>query len=177
MRQRVGTFHSQRLVINADGQIARLDELVQREHRVVGLDDGLRHLAVVSHGRSIAASKHTFGEGRIENVASMRSGYSSRSFESISVPSPAPVPPPRECVTWKPCSMSTASACLRTTSCGQPYPVSMWDRGGQTTHQNAVHELRAFRVDWSCDLVIEHFTRRRATYILWPSCCPRRTRR
>ena len=60
------------------------------------------------------SGKHTFGEGKIENVAIIRSGYSyvdnqinrtqhfhlsrltSRTLDSKSVPSPAPVPPPRE---------------------------------------------------------------------------------
>lgn len=37
----------------------------------------------------------TFGEGKTENVASIRSGYSSRIFERISDPRPEPVPPPR----------------------------------------------------------------------------------
>jgi hypothetical protein len=32
----------------------------------------------------------------------IRSGYSSRIFEIKRVPSPEPVPPPREWVSWKP---------------------------------------------------------------------------
>merc|ERR1719377_243685 len=44
----------------------------------------------------------TFGDGTIENVNITRSGYSSRILEIRSVPIPAPVPPPRECVIWKP---------------------------------------------------------------------------
>merc|ERR1719181_1262487 len=44
----------------------------------------------------------TFGDGTIENVSITRSGYSSRILEIRSVPMPAPVPPPRECVIWKP---------------------------------------------------------------------------
>lgn len=44
----------------------------------------------------------TLGDGTIENVVIIRSGYSSRIFEMIKVPSPDPVPPPIECVSWKP---------------------------------------------------------------------------
>merc|ERR1719456_602795 len=44
----------------------------------------------------------TFGDGTTENVNITRSGYSSRIFEIKRVPMPAPVPPPRECVIWKP---------------------------------------------------------------------------
>ncbi len=36
-----------------------------------------------------------FGDGKIEKVASMRSGTSSRSFDKTRDPSPDPVPPPR----------------------------------------------------------------------------------
>ena len=39
----------------------------------------------------------------MENVSMIRSGYSSRTFEIKSVPIPAPVPPPREWQSWKPC--------------------------------------------------------------------------
>ena len=38
----------------------------------------------------------TFGDGTTENVAKIRSGYSSRSFVSNNVPIPEPVPPPNE---------------------------------------------------------------------------------
>merc|ERR1719324_463744 len=58
----------------------------------------------------------TFGDGIMENVSIMRSGYSSRTFETSSVPMPAPVPPPREWMSWKPCRQSQPSASLRTTS-------------------------------------------------------------
>jgi hypothetical protein len=44
----------------------------------------------------------TLGLGTTEYVHIIRSGYSSRIFEISSVPIPAPVPPPRECVIWKP---------------------------------------------------------------------------
>ncbi|KAI8431687.1 hypothetical protein MSG28_016158 [Choristoneura fumiferana] len=40
----------------------------------------------------------TLGEGMTLKVLTMRSGYSSRSLLSSSVPSPEPVPPPSECV-------------------------------------------------------------------------------
>ena len=42
------------------------------------------------------------GLGTTEYVHIIRSGYSSRIFEMRRVPIPAPVPPPRECVIWKP---------------------------------------------------------------------------
>merc|ERR1719261_336220 len=58
----------------------------------------------------------TFGDGTMENVSMTRSGYSSRIFEISRVPIPAPVPPPREWVIWKPCKQSQPSASLRTTS-------------------------------------------------------------
>merc|ERR1719174_2679357 len=45
----------------------------------------------------------TFGDGTMENVSITRSGYSSRIFEISRVPIPAPVPPPREWLNWKPC--------------------------------------------------------------------------
>ena len=38
----------------------------------------------------------TFGDGTTENVIIMRSGYSSRILEIMSVPMPEPVPPPNE---------------------------------------------------------------------------------
>jgi len=44
----------------------------------------------------------TLGDGTTEKVAIIRSGNSSRILEIRSVPMPAPVPPPRECVIWKP---------------------------------------------------------------------------
>lgn len=41
-------------------------------------------------------TKKTFGEGTIENELMIRSGNSSRIFETRSVPIPEPVPPPSE---------------------------------------------------------------------------------
>ena len=58
----------------------------------------------------------TLGEGNTEKVHIMRSGYSSRILLISSVPMPLPVPPPSECVIWKPCRQSQLSASLRTTS-------------------------------------------------------------
>merc|ERR1719378_901547 len=58
----------------------------------------------------------TFGEGTMEYVAMMRSGYSSRILLIRRVPIPAPVPPPRECVIWNPWRQSQPSASFRTTS-------------------------------------------------------------
>lgn len=58
----------------------------------------------------------TFGDGITENVDIILSGYSSRIFESKSVPMPEPVPPPNECANWNPCRQSQPSASLRTTS-------------------------------------------------------------
>merc|ERR1719199_2423960 len=58
----------------------------------------------------------TLGDGTMENVSITRSGYSSRILEIRRVPIPAPVPPPREWVIWKPCKQSQPSASLRTTS-------------------------------------------------------------
>merc|ERR1712139_668939 len=57
----------------------------------------------------------TFGDGTMLNVIMTRSGYSSRTLLIRSVPMPAPVPPPSECVIWKPWRQSQPSASLRTT--------------------------------------------------------------
>ena len=53
---------------------------------------------------------------KTEQVQTRRSGISSRSFRSRSVPMPEPVPPPSECVSRKPCRQSQPSACRRTAS-------------------------------------------------------------
>merc|ERR1712139_56375 len=58
----------------------------------------------------------TFGDGTMEKVIITRSGYSSRILLMSKVPIPAPVPPPSECVIWKPWRQSQPSASLRTTS-------------------------------------------------------------
>ena len=44
----------------------------------------------------------TFGDGTTLNVFMILSGYSSLIFEIRRVPIPEPVPPPKECVSWKP---------------------------------------------------------------------------
>merc|ERR1712057_149081 len=69
---------------------------------------------VVLYGST--AVSDTFGDGTTEKVNMTRSGYSSRILEIRSVPIPAPVPPPREWQSWKPCKQSQDSASLRTTS-------------------------------------------------------------
>ena len=58
----------------------------------------------------------TLGEGTTEKVHIIRSGYSSLILEINIVPIPAPVPPPREWVIWKPWRQSVPSASRRTTS-------------------------------------------------------------
>merc|ERR1719194_311793 len=58
----------------------------------------------------------TSGDGTTEKVSITRSGYSSRILEIRRAPIPAPVPPPREWVSWKPWRQSQDSASLRTTS-------------------------------------------------------------
>ncbi|KPI82472.1 hypothetical protein ABL78_8519 [Leptomonas seymouri] len=70
--------------------------------------------SVVLYGSTTVSD--TRGDGMTEKVIMMRSGYSSRSFEISSVPIPEPVPPPRECDSWKPCRQSQLSASLRHTS-------------------------------------------------------------
>lgn len=52
----------------------------------------------------------TFGDGTTEYVFMILSGYSSLIFEMSKVPIPDPVPPPNECVSWKPCKQSQPSA-------------------------------------------------------------------
>ncbi|KAF3844547.1 hypothetical protein F7725_007710 [Dissostichus mawsoni] len=64
----------------------------------------------------MVAETSTLGEGTTLKVVMMRSGYSSRILLISSVPMPEPVPPPRECVSWKPCRQSQLSASFLTTS-------------------------------------------------------------
>lgn len=59
---------------------------------------------------------HTFGDGMTLKVFMILSGYSSLIFEINSVPIPEPVPPPSECVNWKPWRQSHVSASFLTTS-------------------------------------------------------------
>ena len=58
----------------------------------------------------------TFGDGTIENVDKIRSGYSSRSFVKSKVPIPEPVPPPSEWTNSNPYIQSQDSASFLTTS-------------------------------------------------------------
>jgi hypothetical protein len=74
------------LVIKGEALIRVLHKLVNRKGAVIRLHDGIRHL----------------GEGMTEKVVMTRSGYSSRILEIRSVPTPAPVSPPMEWVSWKP---------------------------------------------------------------------------
>lgn len=95
----------QGLVINAKGLVGVLNELVDGESGVVGLNDGVRNLAelISDHcHRELKSIAHTLGDGTTENVHIIRSGYSSRILEIKRVPIPEPVPPPREWVIWKP---------------------------------------------------------------------------
>ena len=70
--------------------------------------------SVVLYG-SVTVSD-TFADGNTEYVMIIRSGNSSLIFDSSSVPMPEPVPPPSECVSWKPCRQSHDSASRRRTS-------------------------------------------------------------
>ena len=95
------------LVINAESLIGVLNELVDGQSGVVRLN--MRILASVL--RQMNSNKiqltsttvsETLGLGTTEYVHIIRSGYSSLIFEIKRVPIPAPVPPPNECVIWKP---------------------------------------------------------------------------
>jgi hypothetical protein len=114
----------QRLVVDTEGLVRVLDELVHGECRVVGLWNRasetvceipvmikVRTSTTVSDtcsGGSIECQvgnemrMQTLGLGTTENVHIILSGYSSLILEMRSVPIPAPVPPPSECVIWKP---------------------------------------------------------------------------
>ena len=70
--------------------------------------------SVALYGSTIVSD--TLGDGTTLNVFIILSGYSSRILEMRSVPIPEPVPPPNECVNWKPCRQSQLSDSLRTTS-------------------------------------------------------------
>jgi len=103
------------LVIDTEGLVGVLDKLVNGEGGVVWLNDSVGDLIVSGMAES-SFDKLTLGEGMTEKVHIIRSGYSSLIFEINSVPIPAPVPPPREWVIWKPWRQSVASASRRTTS-------------------------------------------------------------
>jgi hypothetical protein len=72
------TIDRQCLVIDADSQVSAFDELVNRQQRVIRLHDSLGNL----RGKSTPVEdkgerrRVTFGDGKIEKVATIRSGYS-----------------------------------------------------------------------------------------------------
>ena len=101
----------ERLVVDAESFVRILDELMNGKRCVVRLDDlerkDLRQNFVEMNNQAAVASRRltvseTFGDGTTENVLIMRSGNSSRILAISSVPMPEPVPPPSECVSWKP---------------------------------------------------------------------------
>ena len=100
-------------VVNAVSFIGILDQLVNGEGGVVGLDDGVGHLgreivaiiigsiAIIPYGKHLTVKRHetlTLGLGTTEKVFMILSGYSSRILEMRRVPIPLPVSPPKECV-------------------------------------------------------------------------------
>ena len=92
------------LVIDTEGLIGVLDELVDRKRRVVWLKNAVEQIDrdVTTCAPTSTTVSDTLGLGTTEYVAIIRSGYSSRILEMRRVPIPAPVPPPNECVIWKP---------------------------------------------------------------------------
>ena len=143
--------------------------------------------------RTSTTVSETLGEGTTENVHIIRSGYSSRIFEIRRVPIPAPVPPPREWVIWKPIEGLTRSICgvigTRTLKAVRAL--------GLLAHnvEHSVNELRALSVICKkaylanvtrprtrSGLLIEtrHATRsmrENGTHGPWPSCYPHRSGR
>ncbi len=71
---------AQRLVVDANGHVTVLYELVYRKERVVRLERTEDKLVVVHQGDiarlTSTTVSDTFGDGKIENVARIRSGYS-----------------------------------------------------------------------------------------------------
>ena len=106
----------QGLVIDTECLVRVLDKLVDGESSVVWLDDSVGDLGMSAEPLEAGENRLTLGDGMTEKVHIILSGYSSLIFEIKSVPIPAPVPPPREWVIWKPCRQSVASASRRTTS-------------------------------------------------------------
>ena len=94
----------ERLVIDAECLVRVLNELVDRERRVVWLKNAVKQIDddVTTCAPTSTTVSDTLGLGTTEYVAIIRSGYSSRIFEMRRVPIPAPVPPPSEWVIWKP---------------------------------------------------------------------------
>merc|ERR1740115_197848 len=71
------------------------------------------YVRLIGHSTTVS---ETLGDGMMEKVAMILSGYSSLILEMRRVPIPDPVPPPREWVTWKPWRQSQPSASFLTTS-------------------------------------------------------------
>ena len=95
------------LVIDKEGLIGVLNKLVNRQSGIVRLkrkgsvSQSEPNICQVKKHTSTTVSE-TLGLGTTEYVHIIRSGDSSLIFEIRRVPIPAPVPPPRECVIWKP---------------------------------------------------------------------------
>lgn len=83
------------LVVDAHRLVGVLHKMMYRKYGVVRLDNSLRNLEQRTEQEK--KYKLTFGDGIIENVMHMRSGYSSRILLISNVPMPEPVPPPSEC--------------------------------------------------------------------------------
>jgi hypothetical protein len=95
----------QGLVVQHEGLISVLNDLMYGQGGVVWLNDGIRHLggwAASQGGRLQAHVAELYHRKCVtyqtEKVIMIRSGYSSRILEIKSVPMPEPVPPPREWV-------------------------------------------------------------------------------
>ena len=109
---------SQSLIVDANSEITIIDELMNGQHCIIRFNDSLGDLKSFKSKFLTRFLFPTFGDGKTENVAIMRSGYSyivfintkqrkamhddmrdhtSLTFDNKSVPRPAPVPPPREC--------------------------------------------------------------------------------
>ena len=91
-------------VVNAEGLVGVLDKLMDGESGVVGLQmrEKLEQEELKEASITSTTVSDTLGLGTTEYVHIILSGYSSRIFEIRRVPIPAPVPPPREWVIWKP---------------------------------------------------------------------------
>lgn len=92
-------------VVDTESFIGVLDKLVNGEGCIIGLRIGTLSMNTICVGNMRHTSttvSETLGLGTTEYVHIILSGYSSRIFEIRRVPIPAPVPPPSECVIWKP---------------------------------------------------------------------------
>lgn len=95
----------QGFVIDTECLISVLYKLMDRKGSVVWLHYSIGDLNVINFiakKRQASTINLTLGDGTTENEAIILSGYSSRIFDMSKVPIPEPVPPPRECVSWKP---------------------------------------------------------------------------